>query len=314
MSCVRNILVVMDPHTTQQKALNRALQLARISQQQGSPARLTLLLSIYDFAYEMTTMLAAAERDAMRDSLIKDRQSWLQDLLEDYATDGLRIELKVLWHNRPFEAIIETAIKGEHDIIVKATHPREGLSTLLFTPTDWHLLRKAPCLVLLVKEHEWPAGGKVLAAIHTTAEPDHHQRLNQRITETAQQFAQCLQAELHLVNAFPGAPITIAAEIPEFDTSTYRQAIADNHRRALQQHAKSFAIEDACLHIEEGLPEQVIPELAEQIDAELVVLGTIGRTGLSAALLGNTAEHVINQLRGDLLAVKPEGFQSPVQV
>jgi len=67
-------------------------------------------------------------------------------------------------------------------------------------------------------------------------------------------------------------------------------------------------------HVLEGLPEQVIPELAEELDAELVVLGTIGRTGFSAALLGNTAEHVIESINCDLLAVKPEGFVSPIKL
>lgn len=309
MSCVANILVVLDPEHQQQKALNRALQLARIS-----GARMTIMLSIYDFSYEMTTMLAADERNVMRDNLIADRKAWIADLLEDYNTRDIAIEIKVVWHNRPFEAIIETAIQGQHDVIVKATHVRDGFATLFFTPTDWHLLRKAPCHVLLVKEHDWPEQGKVLAAIHTTGEHQHHQSLNQRVTEAAQKFAGCLSSEVHLVNAYPGAPITIAAEIPEFDTTNYRQAIEENHRIALAEHARAYGIPESAQHVLEGLPEQVIPELAEQLDAELVVLGTIGRTGFSAALLGNTAEHVIQTINCDLLAVKPEGFVSPVEV
>lgn len=309
MSCVNKILVVLDPNATEQKALNRALHLAH-----RSAASVTIMLSIYDFSYEMTTMLAATERDAMRNSLLNDRKVWIADLLDDYNTRGLSIDIQVVWHNRPFEAIIECAIAGAHDIIIKATHPREGLASLLFTPTDWHLLRKAPCLVLLVKQHQWPQHGKILAAIHTTAEHSQHHSLNNRITANALAFAECLQAELHLVNAYPGAPITIAAEIPEFDNSNYRETIAANHHQALREHASLFAIDEQCLHVEEGLPEQVIPALAEQLDAELVVLGTIGRTGFSAALLGNTAEHVIEHLNCDLLAVKPEGFQSPIKV
>ncbi len=309
MSCVNSILAVLDADAKQQKALNRALHLARISK-----AKLTLMLSIYDFSYEMTTMLAADERNVMRESLTNDRRVWIMDLLEDYNTRDIEIDIKVVWHNRPFEAIIETAITGNYDVIVKATHEREGLAALLFTPTDWHLLRKAPCHVLLVKEHEWPDHGRILAGIHTTGEHEHHKSLNQRVTETAISFAKCLSSEVHLVNAFPGAPITIAAEIPEFDTNSYRETIATNHRQALAKHAQSFQIPETNQHVREGLPEQVIPELADELDVELVVLGTIGRTGFTAALLGNTAEHVIESINCDLLAVKPEGFESPVKV
>ena len=62
-----------------------------------------------------------------------------------------------------------------------------------------------------------------------------------------------------------------------------------------------------------GLPEDIIPKHAQQLDAELVVLGTVGRQGISAALIGNTAEHVIDKLNCDVLAIKPYGFVSPVK-
>ena len=56
----------------------------------------------------------------------------------------------------------------------------------------------------------------------------------------------------------------------------------------------------------------MIPQVASELDAELVIIGTVGRVGISAALIGNTAEHVIDELNCDVLAVKPEGFESPV--
>ena len=63
------------------------------------------------------------------------------------------------------------------------------------------------------------------------------------------------------------------------------------------EHAKAFNIAPENTHIKEGLPEDVIQSVANELDAELVILGTVGRTGLSAALIGNTAEHVIDRLK-----------------
>jgi len=54
------------------------------------------------------------------------------------------------------------------------------------------------------------------------------------------------------------------------------------------------------------MPEDVIPRVATALDAEMVIIGTIGRTGLSAAIIGNTAEHVIDRLDCDVLALKPD--------
>jgi len=117
---------------------------------------------------------------------------------------------------------------------------------------------------------------------------------------------------VHLVNSYPGTPVNIAIEIPEFDSSEYNVAMLNHHQQAMNEHAAKFDINPNNTHIEEGLPETVIEQVAQEIDAELVILGTVGRTGISAALIGNTAEHVIDQLNCDVLALKPEGYISPL--
>ena len=307
MDAFRHILVVIDAADEQHKALKRALRMARLSD-----ARLTLFLSIYDFSYEMTTMLSSEERDVMRSNLIADRRAWLTDVLSEFDTDSVRIDIDVVWHNRPFEAIIKEAIKHKHDLIIKGTQVSASFQNLIFTPTDWHLLRKAPCPVLLVKEHEWPSHGQIIAAVHTGSEEEHHQQLNKRIIEHAQSMSKVLNASVHLVNAYPSAPVNVAVEIPEFDVSEYSDALEQHHVNRMAALGRDYGISSHYQHLSQGLPEQVIPEAAKQLDAELVVLGTIGRTGLSAALLGNTAEHVLDQLNCDVLAIKPEDFVSPL--
>ena len=123
-----------------------------------------------------------------------------------------------------------------------------------------------------------------------------------------------MKANLHLVNSFPGTPVNIAIEIPEFNAGDYNLSMLKHHKDAMLEHAKAFNIAEENTHIKEGLPEDVIQSIANELDAELVILGTIGRTGLSAALIGNTAEHVIDRLNCDVLALKPDGYISPLDV
>lgn len=303
-----HLLVVLDPDQEQQNALARGVKLARLEQ-----AKLTLFVSIYDFSYEMTTMLSGEERENMRSSLIEERREWINDLLKQYDMRDIEYETEVVWHHRPFEAIIKTALQGQHDLIIKGTRRHDKLQSVIFTPTDWHLLRKAPSSVLLVKDHEWPPRGQIIGAVNAGAEDTAHQSLNQRIIRAGQHMSEKLAAELHLINCYPSAPLNMAIEIPEFDTSDYQANVRNYHQKSLAELATEFHIPSQCLHVREGLPEDQVPALAEDIDAELVVLGTIGRTGFTAALLGNTAEHVIEQLNCDVLAIKPEGFKCPVQ-
>ena len=65
-------------------------------------------------------------------------------------------------------------------------------------------------------------------------------------------------------------------------------------------------------HLIKGFPSKVIPEFAQKIDADLVVMGTIGRTGIPGLIIGNTAEDILNQIHCSVLAVKPADFVSPV--
>jgi universal stress protein E len=307
MEKYQNILVVIDPTTDDQKALKRAIELAQFTQ-----GKITAFLSIYDFSYEMTTFLASDEREQMRKSVIADRTLWLEDIVANYTTDNTKITCQVVWHNRPFEAIINEVLTQGYDVVLKGTHQHDKLKSVIFTPTDWHILRKCPCPVLLVKEHKWPEKGNILAAINIGSDEEEHQALNKMITEESLFLANLINANVHLVNAFPGTPVNIAIEIPEFNAQEYNEVMLKNHQQAMENHANTYNIPLKNTHVLEGLPEDVIDEVANKIDAELVVLGTIGRTGLSAALIGNTAEHVIDQLNCDLLALKPPGYQSPL--
>ena len=309
MEKYQKILAIIDPTSDNQKALKRAIELA-----QKTGASITAFLTIYDFSYEMTTMLSSDEREAMRQSVINDRQQWLQAIISTLEVAELNIDCQVVWHNRPFEQIINQVLNSGYDIVIKGTHQHDKLKSVIFTPTDWHILRKCPCPVLLVKEHLWPENSNVVAALNIGSDEEEHCSLNSKITSEAKQLANVMNANLHLVNSFPGTPVNIAIEIPEFNASDYNTSMLKHHENSMIEHAKAFNISQENTHIKEGLPEDVIESMANELDAALVILGTVGRTGISAALIGNTAEHVIDRLNCDVLALKPEGYVSPLDV
>ncbi|WP_413113536.1 universal stress protein UspE [Thaumasiovibrio sp. DFM-14] len=308
MGKFNKILVVIDPASDHQPALSRALQLS----ERCPNTEITLFLAIYDFSYEMTSMLSADERKAMRTGVIHQREAWLNEVIEEPVSKGQNIKLNVVWHNRPYEAIVVEVITQDYDLVIKATHKHDTLGSIIFTPTDWHLLRKCPCPVLMVKEHSWPENSKIIAAVNLASEDEAHEQLNDKIVKEAQGFADMLNSETILLNAYPSTPVNITIELPEFDPASYTDAVRGHHLTAMKALRQKHGIDDESTRVEEGLAEDIIPAVAKELDAELVILGTTGRTGLSAIFIGNTAEHTIDKLDCDLLALKPEGYISPL--
>ncbi|WP_017445742.1 universal stress protein UspE [Gayadomonas joobiniege] len=309
MNRLNRILAVIDPADEQQKSLKRAVELARLSN-----ASMTAFLVVYDFSYEMTTMLSPDERELMRRCMIEERTQWLEAQIEPYLEQVSQLHTKVIWHSRPFECIIQQVLETNYDLVVKATHEHSTLRSVIFTPTDWHLIRKCPCPLLLVKEHDWPPQGTILAAINAANEETHHQDLNEQIIKTGQFMQSLVDANLKLLNCFPGTPVNLAVEIPEFDPTSYRDAIKSHHLNAIHKQADKHNIAHENCILTEGLPEDSILDIAKETDAELVIMGTVGRSGISAALLGNTAEHLLEGINCDVLALKPYGFVSPVKL
>jgi universal stress protein E len=66
-------------------------------------------------------------------------------------------------------------------------------------------------------------------------------------------------------------------------------------------------------HLEEGHPALVLPALARRLHADMVVMGAVSRSGWQRLLIGNTAEQIIDDLKCDLLIVKPAHFGSKIQ-
>jgi nucleotide-binding universal stress UspA family protein len=151
--------------------------------------------------------------------------------------------------------------------------------------------------------------------------------LNQQILEMASALALSEFAELHIVYAWHAAleSSMLGAFInrPETEVVAYVEAVRQHHKDNLNvlmdetvdslgqktlEHIKPKT------HLLRGLPQTEIPEFARELKADLVVMGTVARTGLSGFFMGNTAETILNQLDCSVLAIKPQGFETPVTV
>jgi nucleotide-binding universal stress UspA family protein len=87
-----------------------------------------------------------------------------------------------------------------------------------------------------------------------------------------------------------------------------------DHRAAFETLIQESAIAGPVReHHTRGRPERAIARLADSLEVDILVMGTVARTGIPAFVTGNTAESVLPETRCSLLALKPNGFVSRVR-
>lgn len=301
-----NILVVLNPENEKQYALARAVRLVQ-EQKADQKVKITAFLAVYDLSYEMSALLSPEEREEMHKNIIEQRKLAILPYFEKYADDGIEFSATVVWNNNEAEAISQEVEQHHYDLVVKYTKEQESLKSLLFTPVDWQLLRKCPVPIMIVKDGDWKHQRRILVAVNVSDdENEAHSSFNDELVSLSMDLAQSLdRGNIHLVSAYPPTPINMAIDLPEFSSGKNNQSLRGQYLINMKALRQKYGISDDHTHVLEGFPEEIIPQVAKELEAELVILGTIGRTGLSAAFLGNTAEHVISELNCNLLAVKP---------
>ncbi|MGJ8523237.1 Universal stress protein A [Carnimonas sp. R-84981] len=118
-------------------------------------------------------------------------------------------------------------------------------------------------------------------------------------------------AKLSVVHTLGEVSATYGGDVA-VDVDTLRQQLTDHASARLKELAEPYGIGSAQLHILSGQADAAINAFATQHQADLIVVGSHGRTGL-ALMLGSTSAEVLRNAKCDVLAVKVRGAeQEPV--
>jgi universal stress protein E len=269
----------------------------------------------------------------IKQAVLDSYRNELEELAEPHQ-DTIKYDMSVL-EGIPFLVITQDVLRNDRDLVIKAVDSEKGLSSRLFGSVDMRLLRKCPCPIWLVHPEQPNRIKKIVAAVDfdEPGEKVENQNLNKQIMEMSLSLAHREGAELHMVHAWcanldenVNAPLGFLhglSKPPEFDVERgiKEYGITRERRLAkLMDEAKAWVGEDVFdaikpkTHAIQGRARQVVPEQTLKLDADLLVMGTVGRTGIPGFFMGNTAESILNRIDCSVLALKPEGFVSPVKL
>ena len=103
-------------------------------------------------------------------------------------------------------------------------------------------------------------------------------------------------------------------QIDTTDVDQMLQRMEAAHQSEMDRVLGEYPYDKTTVHLVKGQAKEIIPDLAEILEADLVVIGTIGRSGVPGVLIGNTAEEILSAVDCSVLTLKPEGFETPIQV
>lgn len=297
------ILVDVDTSAPAHPALAQAVDLAgRIG------ARVTAVVVLEHVPKRARTFVTRR----LEQDLVEHLGAELRETVDAVAGD-VPVTTEVL-RGKHARTVIAAAVRGRVDLLMRSHGVRAEGRSQPFGPIDMNLLRHCPCPVWIVEAQVGKRVRRILAPIDANRSEQNQQPLNRRIVELALVLRDAEDAHLTILEAWS----VFGEELlrPRLEPDDV-QAFLDESREHADRDLRGFLapfgerLDGVDVELVQGEVAEVIPAYVNTHRIDLVVMGTVARTGIAGLLMGNTAEHVLRRLHGSVVAVKPPGFVDP---
>ena len=211
--------------------------------------------------------------------------------------------------------ILRQAIDRKADLIVMGTHGHTGLRHVLLGSVTEKIIRNASCPVLVVPPHAADAGSAAAAVFKRIVHATDFSKASSAALTCALALAKEADARLTLLHAieFPQALHDIP--LPRGSEVDHQHALAEAEylrrlRALVPAQARMYCTVAA--RVSEGKPARAILRVADEEQADLIVLGVQGRGTVELMVFGSNAHAVIREAGCPVLVVPaPRGRSSP---
>ncbi|MFA7555767.1 MAG: universal stress protein [Spongiibacteraceae bacterium] len=263
------VLVVVDPNENDHVAFERAILTAPL---RSLPPKLFVMV---------TTDRSSIDSSATNDNLYRSANWFTEEIRKPLDECGLSYEIEVCWSHEWQQSILRTADRIKADEIFLPMHTKPYVQRLSFSESKWELFRSAQCPVILVRPNTVMKRKTILAAVNFQATSPEQKLLNKKILARGHWVAKGYGAQLHVVNGY-------------MDSMHY----PDRGKLANESQLPGEKI-----HVLQGYTDDVVSQVARDINADVVILGTLGQNGRAKSRRGNTAERVISAINADAVII-----------
>lgn len=307
MTRFKNILVATDTRLDSHPIVDEAVEIAR---QNNASLRIVDVVPEFPWTVRMTLQ----DHENVRWLIARDKQDKLDRLTNSIRDKGINAESKVLWGETSVE-IVREVLRGRNDLVLRVAKGHDSSYKGSFGVTGRRLLRDCPCAVWLVADANTPGYKHIMGCIDTSTGHEDDTNLNHNVYELASAVSRQHDARLSIVHAWS---IDMEDLLERRMNRDEFEKMRNRRRRCTQDSLNKFLqplgaqANDSHIHLVKGTPPSVIPGYASEHGADLIVMGTVARSGLAGMVIGNTAEWILDNLECSVLAVKSNSFVSPI--
>src|SRR3990167_8160338 len=288
-----NILFVSHGIQDETKALEQALKLTDDHQ-----AQLSILIICPSFPDSLREYKASYEESLIDkiNKAIKTAKSALKS-----CKRKISIHIEVDCGSTPDIRIIRHVLRHSHDLLIKGVETSE--STKGFKALDMALLRKCPCALFLYRPFCHASETiQIAVAIDPNDEELAGQELALRLLNISHSLADNYAGSLNIISCWSFALESCLRDSVWVKTSKNELAKLvseekQTHRMSLEALIKRSKLNNEH-HIEllKGRPEERIPIAITDMKIDILIMGTVARTGISGFIIGNTAENILQKI------------------
>ncbi|QBR84874.1 universal stress protein [Legionella israelensis] len=305
-----NILFVSHGISDETAVLKETIKLAI-----DNEARLSVLIVCPDFPKRLKDYVQPYEQ-TLKDHLNENIKAAISELNLNKKKPDIAIHVES--GKTPDIRIIRHVLRHSHDLLVKEIESSDNAKG--FKALDMELLRKCLCALFLHRPSKHAYNKlHVAVAIDPFEEDQAGLDLTIELLQISHSLAKQYTGKLSIFSCWSfalegyvrGNPwLKITPE--EIDNLLAEEK--ESHKKAIKEQIKAAKIKDNYTIVQlKGQPEYLIPKEIEHKKIDILVMGTVARTGISGFIIGNTAENILQRINCSLLALKPQGFTSPVK-
>lgn len=316
MSEINNILIAIDDETDENIAIQQGLALAK-----ATKCKVTIHAILNEADELNESLFDIIRKDELHQRLLMHHRSRIQDIAQKYNTDNIEVNIDIT-SGIPFVQTIRKAFDINADITIQSSHPtvREHMT---YSSSDWHLMRKSPMPVWIVKKLLPLNASNIVVAIDTMSKAD-NTTFNKSIIELAATIAQLFKAKLTVYSVWQlvGEEMFRHSPFLKVPIEKINQMLEDQANKAQEKHQElsawlfknsSIDTKNIMWQLDKGNARDLIPKYVNNHDTDLLVMGTVDRTGIPGLLIGNTAETVLSNIDCSVLTTKPSLFDGPIK-